>query len=84
MSRRSASIRFRQPGRGRVAATFRLSDAELREIREALEREDKIDRDFSVAVRDEAGMVVAEVQKVIQVRRKEGRAGRNPPPSSAV
>ncbi len=67
---RAASIRFKRPGKGRVYASFRLSDAELEEIQEALKTEDKIDREFAVDVTDESGAVVAAVQKQIHVRRK--------------
>lgn len=67
---KSASIRFRRPGTGLVRAEFRLTDEQIQEIREALESEEKIDRTFSVDVKDEAGTVIAEVQKVIHVKRK--------------
>lgn len=67
---KSASIRFRRPGRGTVSAGFRISDAQLAEIKQALDSEEKIDRAFSVEVKDEAGMVVAEVQKQLQIRKK--------------
>ncbi len=67
---KSATIRFRKPGKGTVSASFRLSDEQVREIRTALETEDKIDRTFSVEVKDEAGAVVADVQKLLNVRKK--------------
>lgn len=67
---KSASIRFRRPGRGRVTAQFRLTDEQLAGIRQQLEAADKIEPIFSVEVKDEGGEVVAVVEKVIQVRRK--------------
>ena len=67
---KSASIRFRAPGRGTVSTSFRLTDCEINEIREALNTEVKIDRTFQVEVKDVSGTVVAEVQKVVQVRKK--------------
>lgn len=67
---KSATIRFRKPGRGTVSAHFRLSDEQLQEIRDALEVEGKIDRNFVVEVKDGAGVVIAEVQKIIQIRKK--------------
>jgi hypothetical protein len=67
---KSASIRFRRPGKGTVAASFRLSAGQIEEIREALETEDKIERAYTVEVKDESGLVVAEVQKLLHVRRK--------------
>jgi len=67
---KSATIRFRKPGKGVVSAAFRLSDEQISEIREALETADKIDRVFTVEIKDESGAVVAEVQKQIHIRRK--------------
>lgn len=67
---KSAAIRFRKPGRGTVTAQFRLSEEQLQEIRDALKLETKIDRNFMVEVKDESGAVIAEVQKVVQIRRK--------------
>ncbi len=68
---KAASIRFRKPGKGRVRAEFRLIDAQLDEIREKLKVQEKYEPTFLVAVKDEAGDVVAEVTKVLHVRRKE-------------
>ncbi len=67
---KAATIRFKRPGRGRVSAAFRLSDEQIENIREALKTEEKIDRTFTVEVRDESGAVIAEVHKQVQVRRK--------------
>lgn len=67
---KSASIRFRRPGKGKVFATFRISEDQLEEIRQALITEEKIDRQFTVDVIDESGAIVAEVQKQIHIRRK--------------
>jgi hypothetical protein len=70
---KSASIRFRRPGRGRVFATFRITEDQLEEIRQALIPEEKIDRQFTVDVIDQSGTVVAEVQKQIHIRRKNNQ-----------
>ena len=67
---KTASIRFRKPGRGKVRAEFRLTEGQLDEIRNKLMTQDKYEPTFLVEVRDEAGDVVAEVQKVLHVRRK--------------
>ena len=66
---KSASIRFRKPGRGTVRAEFRLSEEQIEEIRRALEAEEKAEREFGVEVRDEEGAVVAEVRKVLHFRK---------------
>jgi len=68
---KSATIRFRKPGRGKVRAEFRLSEEVIAEIRAAVEREGKIEREFAVNVTDEGGDVVAEVMKLLHVRKKE-------------
>jgi Domain of unknown function (DUF4442) len=67
---KAASIRFRKPGRGKVRAEFRLTDAQLDDIRDLLKTERKCERTFSVEVRDESGEVVTEVQKVLHIRKK--------------
>ncbi len=67
---KAASIRFRKPGKGRVKAEFRLSDAQLDEIRDKLKTQEKYEPTFLVEVKDEAGDVVAEVQKILHVRKK--------------
>ena len=68
---KSATIRFKKPGRGTVSANFRLSDGQLQEIKEALKTQEKIERAFLVEVRDESGNVITEVQKQLHVRRKD-------------
>jgi hypothetical protein len=67
---KSASIRFKRPGKGTVFARFRLSDQQIQEIKEALMLEEKVDRVFTVDVKDESGTIIAEVQKQLHVRRK--------------
>jgi hypothetical protein len=70
---KSATIRFKKPGKGVVSAAFRLSNEQVEEIREALKTEEKIDRVFTVEVKDESGAAIAEVQKQLQVRRKSAK-----------
>lgn len=67
---KAATIRFRKPGKGKVTASFRLSDEQLADIRRRLEAEDKVQPTFKVEVRDEANVVIAEVEKVLHVRKK--------------
>ena len=72
---KAASIRFKKPGRGTVSARFRLSDEQIDEIRQALTSQAKIERVFMVEIRDEAGVVVAEVEKLLHIRRKDPALG---------
>lgn len=68
---KAATIRFRRPGRGTVRATFTIPAEEVDRIRAAADRHPKVEPTFSVEVTDAAGEVVAEVEKVLHVRRKD-------------
>jgi hypothetical protein len=68
---KSASIRFKKPGCETVSANFRLSQERICEIKQALNSQEKIERAFTVEVKDESGSVVAEVEKLLHVRRKD-------------
>jgi len=68
---KSASIRFRRPGRGTVRAEFRLSAEQIEEIRQALAKDEKVEREFGVEVKDTEGQVVAEVKKLLHFQRRE-------------
>lgn len=68
---KEATIRFRRPGRGTVRAHFRLSDEQIDDIRHALLTTEKVEPIFTVEVRDETGVVIAEVHKRLYVRRKD-------------
>ena len=70
---RAASIRFRKPGRSTLFARFVLDEAELEAIRAATADGEPTDRSYRVELVDAAGVVHAEVEKTIYVRRKEGR-----------
>ena len=71
---KSATIRFRKPGRGTVHAHFRVTEEQVAEIREALNIEEKIDREFSVEVKSGDGEIVAEVKKLLQFRKKREKS----------
>jgi len=68
---KAASIRYRKPGRGTVRAEFRLSDAQLDDIRDKLKTLPKYEPAFTVEVKDQQGTVIAEVEKLLHVRRKD-------------
>ncbi|MFZ0585046.1 MAG: DUF4442 domain-containing protein [Candidatus Sulfotelmatobacter sp.] len=67
---KAATIRYKKPGRGIVRAEFRLSDSQVDDIREKLKTLPKYEPVFSVEVKDEAGVVIAEVEKVLHIRKK--------------
>jgi hypothetical protein len=68
---KAATIRYRKPGRSKVRAEFRLTDAQLDDIREKLMTLPKYEPVFAVAIKDEQGTVIAEVEKLLHVRRKD-------------
>ena len=67
---KAATIRYKKPGRGTVRAEFRLSDSQVDDIREKLKTLPKYEPVFTVEVKDEAGVVIAEVEKVLHIRKK--------------
>jgi Domain of unknown function (DUF4442) len=72
---KAATIRYKKPGRGTVHAEFRLTDSQIGDIREKLKTLPKYEPVFQVAVKDEAGIVIAEVEKRLHVRRKDRAPG---------
>jgi len=68
---KAASIRYRKPGRGTVRAEFRLSEAQLDDIREKLKTLAKYEPVFRVEIKDMQGNLIAEVEKVLHVRKKD-------------
>ncbi len=71
---KAATIRYRKPGRGTVRAEFRLSDSQIDDVREKLKTLPKCEPVFMVEVKDEAGVVIAEVEKLLHVRKKQNEA----------
>lgn len=67
---KAATIRFRRPGRGAVRAVFHIPPERIEEIRAAADRDGKVEPVFTAEVRDEQGELVAEVEKLLYVRRK--------------
>src|SRR5438270_8798961 len=68
---KAATIRYKKPGKGTVRAEFRLSDSQIDDIREKLKTLPKYEPVFLVEVKDEAVVVIAEVEKVLHVRKKQ-------------
>ena len=82
---KAANIRFRKPGAGKVLASFRLSDEEIEEIRQEVDMKGKCEPEFLVDVKDETGNVIAEVRKVLYVRkRSQQRSSRTENVSAAI
>lgn len=68
---KAATIRFLRPGRGTVRATFHIPQERIDEIRAAADAGDRVEPTFQASVVDDRGQVVAEVDKLLYVRRKE-------------
>jgi len=77
---KASSIRYRKPGKGTVRAEFRLTAAQLDDIRDKLKTLPKYEPTFQVEVKDEAGEVVAAIEKLLYVRKKD-RPPNEPPPT---
>lgn len=68
---KAATIRFRRPGKGTVRATFHIPEERIAEIRAGADRDGKVEPSFRVDVVNEQGEVVAEIEKLLYVRRKD-------------
>ena len=67
---KAAAIRFKKPGRGTVYAEFTLTQADIDEVKAYVEENTKMDKTFKVEIRDDSGTLIAEVDKVIYIRKK--------------
>lgn len=72
---KAASIRFRRPGKGTVHARFHVPDERVEEIRRRADAGEVVEPTFAVAVTNPEGQTVAEVEKLLYVRRKRERRG---------
>jgi hypothetical protein len=70
---KEAVIRFKSPGRGTVTARFEMPPERVAEIRAAADTTRKTEPRFTVEVLAESGEVVAEVEKLLYVRRKTAK-----------
>ncbi len=67
---KAATIRFKKPGMGTVRAHFEISPEKLREIRDAADSSYKVEPTFTVNVVDTDGVTIAEVDKLLYVKRR--------------
>jgi hypothetical protein len=67
---KAANIRFKKPGKGVMKATFELTEEKIAEIRAAAETQPKVEPLFQVLIKDEEDNVVAEVDKLLYVKKK--------------
>ena len=67
---KAASIRFKRPGVGKVYAQFRLEPEQLENFKAALLTESKIEPVLTVFIKDSSGQIIAEVDKVLYIKKK--------------
>lgn len=67
---KSASIKFRKPGRSTVKVSFHIPEEKLQEIKRTVDQNGKAEFIFKVDVTDEQGNIIAEVEKNVYIRKK--------------
>lgn len=67
---KAARIRFRKPGRSTLYAEFVLSNTEIAEIKSLAETAKSIDRIYNLELRDQNGVVHAEIEKTLYIAKK--------------
>jgi Domain of unknown function (DUF4442) len=72
---KASTIRFKKPGRGTLYAKFLISEEEIATIRRRLETENSVDRVYRVDLTDADGVVHAEIDKTLYVRKKPATIG---------
>jgi hypothetical protein len=73
---KAAAIRFKKPGKGMMKATFNLPAERVKEIQSQADSQEKVEPQFQVVVTDAEGKVVAEVDKLLYVKRKAKSPGK--------
>ncbi len=71
---KAADIRFKKPGQGTLTAIYNINAQQIEDIRNEIALHGKSEPSFQVHVKDKHGDVVAEVNKVVHVRRLKDAA----------
>jgi acyl-coenzyme A thioesterase PaaI-like protein len=66
---KAASIKFLKPGKGTVHATFTVTHEKIAEIKARAEANGKTEETFTVHIYDKNENIIAEVEKLIYIRR---------------
>ncbi len=84
---KSAQIRFVRPGKGTVCARFEIPPERVEQIRDEVDANGRATPTFNVDVVDNAGELVARVDKVLSVKRARpanaGAPPTSPPPAAS-
>ena len=68
---KAATVRFKRPGKDRVHAQFRLTQEHIDSIRKQADLGPKTEPLLQVLIKDDAGNIIAEIDKTLHVRKKE-------------
>lgn len=68
---KAATIRFKRPGKGPVFAKFTLTAEQITAIKKLADENPKTEPEITVIVTDHSGETVAEVSKILYVKRKK-------------
>lgn len=68
---KAASIRYKKPSKKTVFATFELTQEKIAEIKKLADENPKVEPAFTILIKDEDDQVVAEVDRLLYVKRKD-------------
>lgn len=68
---KAGAIRYKKPAKGTVYATFELTKEKIAEIKRLADENPKHEPTFLVEIKDDEGNVVAEVDRLVYVKRKD-------------
>lgn len=68
---KAAAIRYKKPGKGTLSCRFEMTPQQIEAIKLEIETIGKKDYTFLCEIKNEAGDVVTEVEKVVYVRKKD-------------
>jgi acyl-coenzyme A thioesterase PaaI-like protein len=76
---KAGAVRFLKPARGTVTARFTLPEERIAEVRERTRAGGRHEPVFRVEIVDRQGVIVADVEKTLYVRRKKTNGSRPAP-----
>jgi acyl-coenzyme A thioesterase PaaI-like protein len=65
---KAATIRFRRPGRSTLFADIRITPEEVEEVKRLCAANAKVERTYTIELKDEAGIVHCSVEKLLHFR----------------
>ncbi|MDH5527467.1 MAG: DUF4442 domain-containing protein [Nitrospirota bacterium] len=68
---KAADVRFKKMGKTTLWADFHLTEDELQTIRDTLQTQEKLDREYMVELKDADGVVHTQINKVIHIRKRK-------------